>query len=276
RKEAVSPEQLQEIENRVNRQIQENAAASAEVMDYDEAMEAGALAFFGDKYGDRVRVLQFGDYSTELCGGTHVERVGDIGAFKIVSETGISAGVRRIEAVAGRHAVAWMQDTDRTLRELAARLKASPDQVGSRVEQLLERSRELERELDRLKQKLASARGSDMGANAREIGGVSVLAEKLDGVDPDSLRDTVDQLKNKLGSGIVVLGTDAGQGVRLVAGVTADLTDRFKAGELVNHVAGQVGGKGGGRPDFAQAGGSEAAKLGPALESVYDWVAGKQ
>ncbi|MBS3747164.1 MAG: alanine--tRNA ligase [Wenzhouxiangellaceae bacterium] len=274
--EPVSPEQLQEIENRVNRQIQENAAASAEVMDYDEAMEAGALAFFGDKYGDRVRVLQFGDYSTELCGGTHVERVGDIGAFKIVSETGISAGVRRIEAVAGRHAVAWMQDTDRTLRELAARLKASPDQVGSRVEQLLERSRELERELDRLKQKLASARGSDMGANAREIGGVSVLAEKLDGVDPDSLRDTVDQLKNKLGSGIVVLGTDAGQGVRLVAGVTADLTDRFKAGELVNHVAGQVGGKGGGRPDFAQAGGSEAAKLGPALESVYDWVAGKQ
>jgi len=274
--EPVTAEQLQEIENRVNRQIRENAAASAEVMDYDQAMEAGALAFFGDKYGDRVRVLQFGDYSTELCGGTHVDRVGDIGAFKIVSETGISAGVRRIEAVAGRRAVAWMQQTDRTLRDLAASLKASPDQVGARVHQLLERSRKLEKELDRLKQKLASARGSDLTANAREVGGIKVLAEKLDGADANSLRDTLDQLKNKLDSGIVVLGTAAGQGVRLVAGVTGDLTDRFKAGELVNHVAGQVGGKGGGRPDFAQAGGSDAASLGPALESVYDWVADKQ
>ncbi|MEX0914361.1 MAG: DHHA1 domain-containing protein, partial [Wenzhouxiangellaceae bacterium] len=273
--EPLDPEQLQQIENRVNRQIQENVAASAREMDYDEAMAAGALAFFGDKYGDRVRVLQFGDYSTELCGGTHVERVGDIGAFKIVHETGISAGVRRIEAVAGRRAVAWMQQTDRTLRELAARLKAAPDQVGERVDQLLERSRELEKELDRIKQKLASARGSDLGANARNIGGIKVLAEKLEGIDPNSLRDTVDQLKNKLGSGIVVLGTEAGQGVRLVAGVTSDLTDRFRAGELVNFVAGQVGGKGGGRPDFAQAGGSDAANLGPALESVYDWVEGK-
>ena len=274
--EPVTTGQLQQIEDRVNAQIRENAAASAEVMDFDAAMEAGALAFFGDKYGDRVRVLQFGDYSTELCGGTHVDRVGDIGAFKIVSETGISAGVRRIEAVAGRQAVAWMQQTDQTLREVAASLKASPDQVGPRVEQLLERSRELERELERLKHKLASARGSDLGANAREVGGIKVLAEKLDGVDPNSLRDTVDQLKNKLGSGIVVLGTTAGQGVRLVAGVTSDLSDRFKAGELVNHVASQVGGKGGGRPDFAQAGGSDATRLGPALESVYDWVADKQ
>ena len=270
--EPVTTGQLQQIEDRVNAQIRENAAASAEVMDFDAAMEAGALAFFGDKYGDRVRVLQFGDYSTELCGGTHVDRVGDIGAFKIVSETGISAGVRRIEAVAGRQAVAWMQHTDQTLRDLADRLKASSDQVGPRVEQLLERTRELDRELDRLKQKLASARGSDLGANAREIGGVQVLAEKLDGVDPNGLRDTVDQLKNKLGSGIVVLGTAVGEGVRLVAGVTGDLTDRYKAGDLVNHVAGQVGGKGGGRPDFAQAGGSDASKLGPALESVYEWV----
>ena len=270
--EPVGAEQLAEIETRVNQQIQANVAASAEEMDYDQAMDAGALAFFGDKYGDRVRVLQFGDYSTELCGGTHVDRVGDIGAFKIVSETGISAGVRRIEAVAGRQAVAWMQQTDQTLHDVAARLKASPDQVGSRVEQLLARSRELERELDRLKHKLASARGSDLGASARDIGGVKVLAEKLDGVDPNTLRDTVDQLKNKLGSGIVVLGTPAGQGVRLVAGVTGDLTDRIKAGELVNSVAGQVGGKGGGRPDFAQAGGSDASKLGAALDSVYEWV----
>ena len=270
--EPLTPAQLQEIEDRVNLQIRENAAASAEVMDYDAAMDAGALAFFGDKYGDRVRVLQFGDYSTELCGGTHVDRVGDIGAFKIVAETGISAGVRRIEAVAGRQAVAWMQQTDRTLRDVAERLKSSPDQVGARIEQVLERSRELEKELDRLKQKLASARGSDLGARARDVGGVKVLAEKLDGVDPNGLRDTVDQLKNKLGSGIVVLGTPAGQGVRLVAGVTGDLTNRFKAGELINHVADQVGGRGGGRPDFAQAGGSDASRLGVALESVYEWV----
>src|SRR6056297_1072958 len=270
--EPVSAEQLREVENRVNEQIQANVAASAEEMDYDQAMNAGALAFFGDKYGDRVRVLQFGDYSTELCGGTHVDRVGDIGAFKIVHETGISAGVRRIEAVAGRKAVAWMQQIDRELRSVAERLKASPDQVGTRVEQLLDRSRELEKELERIKQKLASAQGVDLGANVRDVGGIKVLSEKLEGVDPSSLRDTVDQLKNKLGSAIVVLGTEAGQGVRLVAGVTGDLTDRFKAGELVNFVAGQVGGKGGGRPDFAQAGGSDAEKLESALESVFVWV----
>ena len=202
-----------------------------------------------------------------------MDRVGDIGVFKIVSETGISAGVRRIEAVAGRRAVAWMQATDRSLRELAEKLRAAPDQVSTRVDQLLERSRELEKELDRIKQKLASAQGSDLTANARDVAGIPVLAERLDGADPNSLRDTVDQLKNKLGTGIVVLGTVAGQGVRLVAGVTPDLTDRFKAGELVNHVASRVGGKGGGRPDFAQAGGSRPEALGPALESVYDWVA---
>ncbi|MGK7296139.1 MAG: alanine--tRNA ligase [Candidatus Wenzhouxiangella sp. M2_3B_020] len=271
--EPVTPEQLSAIEQRVNEQIQANVSASADVMDFDEAMNAGALAFFGDKYGDRVRVLQFGDFSTELCGGTHVDRVGDIGVFKIVAETGISAGVRRIEAVAGRRAVAWMQATDRSLRELAEKLRAAPDQVATRVDQLLERSRELEKELDRIKQKLASAQGSDLTANARDVSGIPVLAERLEGADPNSLRDTVDQLKNKMGTGIVVLGTVAGQGVRLVAGVTPDLTDRFKAGELVNHVAAQVGGKGGGRPDFAQAGGSRPDALAPALDSVYDWVA---
>jgi len=273
--EPVTADQLQQIEARVNEQIQANVAASAEEMDYDEAMNAGALAFFGDKYGDRVRVLQFGDYSTELCGGTHVDRVGDIGAFKIVHETGISAGVRRVEAVAGRNAVAWMQQTDRALRDVAEKLKSSPEQVGNRVEQLLDDSRELKKELDRIKQKLASARGADLSASAREISGTKVLAERLEGVDPNSLRDTVDQLKNKLGSAIVVLATEAGQDVRLVAGVTGDLTSRFKAGELVNFVAGQVGGKGGGRPDFAQAGGSDAENLGAALASVFEWVEGK-
>jgi len=273
--EPVTADQLQQIEARVNEQIQANVAASAEEMDYDEAMNAGALAFFGDKYGDRVRVLQFGDYSTELCGGTHVDRVGDIGAFKIVHETGISAGVRRVEAVAGRNAVAWMQQTDRALRDVAEKLKSSPEQVGNRVEQLLDDSRELKKELDRIKQKLASARGADLSASAREISGTKVLAERLEGVDPNSLRDTVDQLKNKLGSAIVVLATEAGPDVRLVAGVTGDLTSRFKAGELVNFVAGQVGGKGGGRPDFAQAGGSDAENLGAALASVFEWVEGK-
>ncbi|MDT8437447.1 MAG: alanine--tRNA ligase [Wenzhouxiangellaceae bacterium] len=270
--EPVTSEQIAAIERRVNAQIQANAAASAEVMDYDDAIAAGALAFFGDKYGDRVRVLQFGDYSTELCGGTHVARVGDIGAFKILSEAGISAGVRRIEAVAGPRAVAWMQAVDQTLRGLAERLKSSPEQLDERVEQLLERSRALEKELDRLKQKLSASTSADLSAEAVDINGVRVLAARLDGVDPNSLRETVDQLKGKLGSGLVVLGTAVDGAVRLVAGVSADLTDRFKAGELVNHVAAQVGGKGGGRPDFAQAGGSEPDRLPAALDSVHDWV----
>ncbi len=270
--EPLALDQIAEIEQRVNTQIQANAAASAEVMDYDDALAAGALAFFGDKYGDRVRVLQFGDYSTELCGGTHVQRVGDIGAFKIIVETGISAGVRRIEAVAGDRAVAWMQASDRTLRQLSERLRTAPEQIEERVDQLLERSRSLEKELDRLKQKLSASRSAGLDVDAREVEGVKVLAAELDGVDPNSLRDTVDQLKNRIGSGLIVLGTSCGGGVRLVAGVTRDLTARFKAGELVNHVAAQVGGKGGGRPDFAQAGGSEPEKLPAALDSVYDWV----
>jgi len=273
--EPVKFEQIEEIERRVNGWIQQNAGAQADVMDYDDAIQAGALAFFGDKYGDRVRVLRFGGYSTELCGGTHVDRVGDIGPFKIIAETGISAGVRRIEAVAGDPAVRWMQDTDRALRGIAEQLKASPEQAAERVAQVLERSRALEKELERLKQKLASARSADLGSESREINGIPVLAAKLDGVDPNSLRDTVDQLKSRLGSAVIVLGTAAGNGVRLVAGVTPDLTHRIKAGELVNHVAGQVGGKGGGRPDFAQAGGSQSENLGEAIESVYDWVGEK-
>ena len=268
----VTDEELAEIERLVNEQIQANAATEAKEMSFDEAMAAGALAFFDEKYGDEVRVLRFGDFSMELCGGTHVERVGDIGLFKIVSESGISAGVRRVEAVAGRVAVDWLQGLDRSVRRVSGQLKTSPEQLGDRVEQLLKRSRELEKELERLKGKLASAAGSDLASQAVDIDGVKVLSAHLEGVDPNSLRDTVDQLKNKLGSALIVLGTAAGGGVRLVAGVTKDLTDRIKAGELVNHVAGQVGGKGGGRPDFAQAGGSEPDKLPAALESVPDWV----
>lgn len=270
--EPVSAEQIRRIEQRVNDQIQANAASSATEMAFDDAIEAGALAFFGDKYGDRVRVLQFGDYSTELCGGTHVDRVGDIGLFKIVSESGISAGVRRIEAVVGRHAVAWVQQMDESLRKAAGQLKTAPEQLSERLESVLERSRALEKELERLKSKLASAQGSDLSSAAEEIDGIAVVSQRLDGVDPNNLRGTVDQLKSKLGSGVIVLAAVADQRVRLVVGVTQDLTDRFKAGELVNHVATQIGGKGGGRPDFAQAGGNDAGQLGSALESVKTWV----
>ncbi|RFF26303.1 MULTISPECIES: alanine--tRNA ligase [unclassified Wenzhouxiangella] len=268
----VTEEELAEIERLVNEQVQANAKAETRHMPFDEAIEAGALAFFDEKYGDEVRVLRFGDFSMELCGGTHVDRMGDIGLFKIISETGISAGVRRIEAVAGRVAVDWLQKLDHSVREASGQLKTSPEQLSERVGQLLGRSRELEKELERLKGKLASAVGSDLASQAVEIDGVQLIATKLEGADPNSLRDTVDQLKNKIGSGVIVLGTPAGNGVRLVAGVTKDLTDRIKAGELVNHVAGQVGGKGGGRPDFAQAGGSDVSALPSALESVADWL----
>ena len=270
--EPVQPEQLAEIERLVNQQIQANAEAEAKEMSFEDAMAAGALAFFGDKYGDEVRVLRFGQFSIELCDGTHVSRVGDIGMFKIIAETGISAGVRRIEALAGEVAVDWLQSLDQSVRDVAGRLKTTPEQLGERIEQLLGRSRELEKELERLKSKLASAAGSDLAGQAEDVGGIRLIAADLDNVDPNSLRETVDQLKNQLGSGIVVLGTRAGQGVRLVAGVTGDLTDRFRAGDLVNHVAGQVGGKGGGRPDFAQAGGSQPENLKSALASVADWV----
>jgi alanyl-tRNA synthetase len=192
--------------------------------------------------------------------------------FKIVSETGISSGVRRIEAVAGRRAVDWLQRMDHAVRAASGRLKAGPEQLNERIDQLLDRSRELEKELERLKGKLASQAGSDLASRAAEVAGVNLIAERLDGADPNSLRETVDQLKNKIGSGVIVLATEAGGGVRLVAGVTRDLTDRIKAGELVNHVAEQVGGKGGGRPDFAQAGGSDASALPAALDSVPDWL----
>ncbi|WP_376696581.1 alanine--tRNA ligase [Wenzhouxiangella sp. EGI_FJ10305] len=268
----VGEKELAEIERLVNEQIQANIEAETRHMEFDEAIEAGALAFFDEKYGDEVRVLRFGDFSMELCGGTHVDRMGDIGLFKIVSETGISAGVRRIEAVAGRVAVDWLQKLDHSVREASGQLKTSPEQLSERVGQLLGRSRELEKELERLKGKLASAAGSDLASQAVEVDGVKLIATKLEGADPNSLRDTVDQLKNKIGSGVIVLGTAAGDGVRLVAGVTRDLTGKIKAGELVNHVAGQVGGKGGGRPDFAQAGGSDASALPSALESVADWL----
>jgi len=218
-------------------------------------------------------VLRVGDFSTELCGGTHVARAGDIGLFRIVSEGGIAAGVRRIEAVTGEAAIDYMVETDHALRGIAGALKATRDDVEDKVRQLVERSRRLEKEVAQLKDRLASGQGRDLAADAAEVAGVKFVATKVEGADAPALRNAVDQLKNKLGSAIVVLGSvDAEGKVLLIAGVTPDLTAKVKAGDLVNHVARQVGGKGGGRPDLAQAGGTEPSRLDEALAGVADWL----
>ena len=274
--EPLTAEQLAEVERLVNEQILANAPTRTEQMTLDEAKEKGAAALFEAKYADSVRVLTIGadDFSIELCGGTHVARSGDIGCFHIVSEAGIASGVRRIEAITGEGALAWFREQEARLNRIGERLKAKPEQAEERVESLLERNRTLEKELERLKAKLASAAGNDMLNEAHEVEGVKVLAKRLEGVAGKELRGMLDQLKNKLGSGIVVLGVadeSAGK-VSLIAGVTDDLTARVKAGELVNHVASQVGGKGGGRPDMAQAGGSDVSALPGALASVPVWV----
>ncbi|MHB1239847.1 MAG: alanine--tRNA ligase [Gammaproteobacteria bacterium] len=268
----LSRAEIRTIEQQVNREIQANAEVSTRIMPFKQAIAAGALAFFGDKYGDEVRVLSMGTFSTELCGGTHVQRTGDIGLFKIVSETGVAAGVRRVEAVTGEGAVAWVEAAEGSLLRVSALLKAGQDDLEERVEQLLQRNRTLEKELERLQGRMASNQGSELADKAIEVCGCKVLAARLDGADGKTLRDTVDQLKNKLGSAAIVLGAVEDGKVRLVAGVTPDLMDRVKAGELVNAVAEQVGGKGGGRADLAQAGGTRPESLGPALGSVPDWV----
>ena len=271
--EPISAEQLREIERLVNRQIRANTAVSAQVMPKDEAMKAGAMALFGEKYGEEVRVLKIGDFSTELCGGIHAERAGDIGFFKIVSETGVAAGVRRVEAVTGAGAVEWVEHSDQLIQTLAERVKSGRDGLDEKIQHVLERSRQLEKELEKLKSKLASAAGSDLASQAVEVGGLKLLVASLDEADPKSLRDLVDQLKNKLGSAAIVLAAAGKDGkVSLIAGVTADQTARLKAGDLVNVVATQVGGKGGGRPDLAQAGGNDPTHLDAALRGVPDWV----
>lgn len=273
--EAVSAEQIQQIEARVNGQVLANTAVTTELMDIDAAKGAGAMALFGEKYDDKVRVLTMGEaaFSKELCGGTHVARTGDIGLFKIIAEGASSSGVRRIEAVAGERALAEMQKLERTVRDSAALLKTSGDQLAGRVEQVVTRTRELEKEIERLKQKLASGTGNDLSASVQEIAGVKVLAEALDGADGKTLRTAMDKLKDKLGSAVILLAAVEGDKISLVAGVTKDLTDRFKAGELMRHVAEQVDGKGGGRPDMAQGGGTNPAALPDALKSVSQWVA---
>ncbi|MBK8162587.1 MAG: alanine--tRNA ligase [Gammaproteobacteria bacterium] len=270
--EALSRAQIEQIETLVNAQIRANAPVVTTVMSYDEARTVGAMALFGEKYGDRVRVLTIGGFSKELCGGTHASRAGDIGLMKIVSEAGVAAGVRRIEALTGEGALAWVAENEQQLDRLAALVKGGRGEVVARVEQILDRSRHLERELDRLKGVLASSAGDDLASQAQEVNGCRVLAALLDDADPKSLRDTVDQLKNKLGSAVVVLATVKDSKVSLVAGVTQDQTGKVKASDLANHVAQQIDGKGGGRPDMAQAGGNNPAMLAAALKSVPDWV----
>ncbi len=270
---AVTPEELHEIEQLVNAEIRANAAAETRLMTFDDAVAAGAMALFGEKYDDEVRVLSIGDFSTELCGGTHVRRAGDIGLFRIVSEGGIASGVRRIEAMTGAGAYDFVVQTDHKLHEIAALLKGSRDDVEDKVRQLVERSRRLEKEVAQLKDKLASGTGKDLAAEADTIGGLKVVATQVDGADAAALRNAVDQLKNRLGSAVVVLGSvDAEGKVVLIAGVTPDAVDRVKAGDLVNHVARQVGGRGGGRADMAQAGGTEPGNLSAALGSVGVWL----
>jgi len=270
--EPVPHDQLQAIERLVNREIRENHTVETRIMDLEDAKASGAMALFGEKYSEQVRVLRMGDFSTELCGGTHVRAVGDIGLFKITSESGISAGVRRIEAVAGERALDWVADEEARLARIAALLKGATADADERVAQLVERSRRLEKELEQLKAKLASTAGSDLADKTVDIDGVKVLAARLDGADPKALRDTLDQLKHKVGSGVVLLVTENGGKVNLIAGVTKDLTDRFKAGDLVKAAAEKVGGRGGGRPDMAQAGGTDPAGIPAALELVGDWV----
>jgi len=270
--EPLTPEQLTEIERIVNEEIRANAAAQARVMAMDEAMAQGAMALFGEKYGDRVRVLSIGGFSTELCGGTHVARSGDIGLFKIVSESGVAAGIRRIEALTGEAALAWVEDHERRLGAIARLLKAAPEEADQRLHQQLERSRALEKELAELKARLARQAGADLVEQAVDVEGIKVLAARLEGVDPKTLRETLDQLKNRLRSAAIVLATVHGDKVSLVAGVTKGETARLKAGNLVNAVAQQVGGRGGGRPDMAQAGGNDPAALEAALKAVPEWV----
>ena len=273
--EPMGADQLEAVEQLVNEQVRLNNPVRADVMPKDEAMKVGAMALFGEKYGDEVRVLRIGDFSTELCGGTHVERSGDIGFFKLVGEAGVASGVRRIEAVTGAGAYEWVRSGERLIASLAERVKAGREHLEEKLEQVLEKNRSLEKELERLKGRFAAASGDELAAQAIEVEGIKVLAARVDDIDAKGLRDLVDQLRNKLGSSAVVMGGVVDGKVNLIAGVSKDQTSRIKAGELVNAVAQQVGGKGGGRPDLAQGGGTEPALLDQALKGVADWVKGR-
>ncbi len=270
----LSDAEIMQVESIVNAEILSNAATQSRVMGIADAQQTGAMMLFGEKYGDEVRVLNIGS-SIELCGGTHVARTGDIGLFKIVSESGVAAGVRRIEGVTGTGALDMIQLQQRQLREVADAIKAQPQEAASRIAQLLDHQKSLEKELATLKSKLASAQGDELQTQAQDVGGVKVLAAKLDGADVATLRETMDKLKDRLKSAAIVLASVSDGKVALIAGVTSDTTAKVKAGELVNFVAQQVGGKGGGRPDMAQAGGTQPEHLAAALASVADWVKSK-
>ncbi|AJX17444.1 alanine--tRNA ligase [Burkholderia ubonensis] len=267
----MTDDEIRRVEQIVNDEILANAPGIVRVMPYDEAVKGGAMALFGEKYGDEVRVLDLG-FSRELCGGTHVSRTGDIGFFKIVVEGGVAAGIRRVEAITGDNAVRYVQELDARVNEAAAALKAQPSELTQRIAQVQDQVKSLEKELAALKSKLASSQGDELALQAVEVGGVHVLAATLDGADAKTLRETVDKLKDKLKSAAIVLAAVEGGKVSLIAGVTADASKKVKAGELVNFVAQQVGGKGGGRPDMAQAGGTEPANLPAALAGVKGWV----
>ncbi|SLR55334.1 alanine--tRNA ligase [Klebsiella pneumoniae] len=273
--EAMKPEEMRAVEDLVNAQIRRNLAIETNIMDIDAARASGAMALFGEKYDDRVRVLRMGDFSTELCGGTHAARTGDIGLFRITSESGTAAGVRRIEAVTGEGAMAILHAQSDQLNDIAQLLKGDSHNLGEKVRAALERTRQLEKELQQLKEQAAAQESANLSSKAEEINGVKLLVSELTGVEPKMLRTMVDDLKNQLGSTIVVLATVADGKVSLIAGVSKDVTDRVKAGELVGMVAQQVGGKGGGRPDMAQAGGTDASALPAALASVKGWVSAK-
>lgn len=264
--------QLRDIERIVNRQIRNNTEVQADLMDKNDALKAGAMALFGEKYGDTVRVLRIGDFSTELCGGTHVSRAGDIGVFKIISESGIASGVRRIEAVSGEGAVQRIEQTESMLEQIADCLKSDRSSLSEKVEIILEKNRQLEKQLEQLKSKMASESGLALTDQAVDVAGIKVLAARVEATEPKALREIVDQLKHKLGSAAVVIATVNGSSVSLVAGVSKDQTSRIKAGDLVNRVASKVGGKGGGRPDMAQAGGNNPAALDEALAAVPAWI----
>jgi alanyl-tRNA synthetase len=272
----VTADELREIEHMVNAEIRRNAPAETKVMDFDSAVAAGAMALFGEKYDKDVRVLRVGEFSMELCGGTHVTRAGDIGLFKIISEGGVAAGVRRIEALTGEGALTYIEQGDLLIKEVSGLVRGARDELGDKVRDALERIKQMEKEIRTLKDKLASGQGTDLASGAVDIQGVKVVATKVDGADAGALRNAVDQLKSKLKSAVVVLASvEASSKIVLVAGVTSDLVARVKAGELVGSIAAQVGGRGGGRPDFAQAGGTDPAALDKALAGVETFVRAK-
>jgi alanyl-tRNA synthetase len=268
----VKEETLQRIEDLANAHIRENAAVTTEEMSLTDALKSGALAFFGEKYGERVRVLRMGDFSTELCGGTHVTRTGDIGLFKVKAEAGVASGVRRLEAMTGEGALAWVRQREHILKEASHLLKGSEEDVADKIERLMAQQRELEKKLAQLQGTLAGSQSEDLGARAQLINGVNVIASRVDGLDEKGLRELADRLRDKLQPAVVVLGTVQGDRVVLLAAVSKDIVKQHHAGNIIKQIAPLVGGGGGGRPDFAQAGGKDPARLDEALQKVYALV----